>query len=346
MGILSRLPGRRHRDRHHVLRCAAPRPGAAGRPARPGHHRGHAPGHQQSRHRALRCGPAARGGRVPLACATGPELGHRARGAARHPAAGAAMPGRVRRAALPRLPSSTCHPRWSTSTCRPRVAGIRVPALRPAPVRSASSVPSWRRRRPPSTHPRWWDELGGGPTGGPRDPGHARQRRPGPTARADHDGPGRRRRAGRGHHRGPDPAPLRADAPGQRAAGALHPPRPAAAPGRRHGDQRRLRRRAAGAGPRRPAGGGRRQRGQARGGGPRPLVGDGHRPTDRPAHAGRSWRAAVRRVLAAAVVPATGRRPAGRDRGQTDAGRHHRRRPGRAGPIRPRVQRFNGDMSA
>ena len=146
------LSGRRHRDRHHVLRCAAPRPGATGRPARPGHHRGHAPGHQQSRHRALRCGHAARDGRVLSPAQPRPELGHRTRGAARHPAAGAPTPGRVRRATLPRLlhrPATQGGGRLPPGDG----AGIRVPAHRPAPVhplRRSHPGATVDRLRPPA----------------------------------------------------------------------------------------------------------------------------------------------------------------------------------------------------
>ena len=59
------------------------------------------------------------------------------------------------------------------------VAGFEYPRPRPAHGRSASSARSWRRRRPHFEPPGWWDELGRRAAGGPRDPGHARQRRPG-----------------------------------------------------------------------------------------------------------------------------------------------------------------------
>ncbi len=71
---------------------------------------------------------------------------------------------------------------------------------------------------------------------------------------------------------GPDPEPLTGRSAGQRAPRAVHPPRPPAPPRRRHGDQRGLRRGAAGTGQRRPAGRRRRQRGQAGGRGARALV--------------------------------------------------------------------------
>ena len=180
--------------------------------------------------------------------------------------------------------SSTWRPRWPTPTCRRRWPGssTRVGPRSHGPLRRAhpgASLPLPSRSR-----------RGGASSGRAarraRHPGHARQRRPGPPPPAHDPGAGGRRRAGRGHHRG---ARSRAVAPrpaGQRAPRALRPPRPAAPPLRRDGDQRRLRRGAAGTGQRGAPGGGRRQRGQARGGGACPVVGHRHQPAHRPALGG------------------------------------------------------------
>ncbi len=165
------------------------------------------------------------------------------------------------------------------------VAGFEYPRSDLAPtVRFVGPILA-----PPTTEfeePSWWGELESG-----RPVVHVTQ---GTLDNADlgrllaaHDaGVGPRRRAGRRDDRGTRPGTAASGTPVERAARALHPPRPPAAPHRRHGDQRRLRRRAAGAGQRRPARRRRRQRGQARGRGAGALVGHRREPPHRAPVAG------------------------------------------------------------
>ena len=286
-----------HRGRLHVPRCPPARPGPAGGKAGAGLHRRHAVRVEQPGHRAVRGGVPTRE----------EEKLHRLRNATMNFATEHLVLADIRRFARRRLAGPARHrcqgyvvdlqSKMVDAYLQATVGGFEYPRSDLAPsVRFVGPILS-----PPSPSfepPSWWGELEDRPPGRPRHPGHARQRRPGAAVAVDHQGPGPRQPARRRHHRrAPIPGPLQRTRPaGERPPGGLRPARPPVASRRRDGHQRRLRRRAAGAGQRRAARGRGQQRGQARSGGPCAGSGTGvNLHTGRPSAAmvGR----AVRRVL-------------------------------------------------
>ena len=217
-----------------------------GRPARPAadprllHHPAvpDQPGHRARRHRHL-----PRAGRARPAAQPGAERWWPRRSCcARRTAPPTAC---WRRLGLPKLPVFVL----DSAVLADRLIVPTIPEFEyhrsdlPGHVRfvgAVSPLPTRRLRRPAVV-----GRAAQRPPGRARHPGHHRQRRPQPADRTDHRGARRRGRHGGGHHRRPprlpDPVPL----PANTFVAEYHPARRAAADGRRHGHQRRLRRRAA-----------------------------------------------------------------------------------------------------